>query len=229
MSTMVQDFVRRVGVHFPPPKLEGADVRDWMDGIRDVLVRHDEAIVERAARLIVATRKAPKVFPLPSEIEEAIAKVIDTDRRASFVPGERKPITSDERYDARNAAWRHDRQRLAVDLVNGPMGRKAAEEGWILSLWDYCRNNGSLPREGHEVERVRRDGIEVSDLMDGLWRGTEIVRKDSDGNIVRDESGKQIFMSTDVAHALKRTADTIQVRRKKLCDWVIDGIPYEIE
>ena len=50
--------------------------------------------------------------------------------------------------------WSPARQRQAGVLIRGELGRRAAAEGWISGLWDFCRINQRLPRD-LEIARLR--------------------------------------------------------------------------
>ena len=92
-----------------------------------------------AAGDLVLRRNRFKTWPTIGECikacedanEEAAAKV-----PPSF--GTKQPEWSDERVRAANAM-------IVCDL-----GRRAGDEGWILALWDFCREQQRLPRP-HET------------------------------------------------------------------------------
>jgi hypothetical protein len=41
--------------------------------------------------------------------------------------------------------WSDERVEEADDLIQSDLGRQAAQEGWIIALHDYCRENRELP------------------------------------------------------------------------------------
>lgn len=51
--------------------------------------------------------------------------------------------------------WTRSVLQRADDLIQSDLGRQAAEEGWSLSLWDFCREKGRLP-DGYEISACKQ-------------------------------------------------------------------------
>lgn len=54
-------------------------------------------------------------------------------------------------YDAEQRERCHRTDRM----MRSDIGRRAARDGWIVALWDWCHANGKLPATQGEVDRVR--------------------------------------------------------------------------
>ena len=63
-----------------------------------------------------------------------------------------------------------DRQRLADQLIMGEMGRQAANEGWVLTLWCYVRDNGRLP-EQRQISKLRAEAKGFDHALDQCRAG----------------------------------------------------------
>jgi hypothetical protein len=55
-----------------------------------------------------------------------------------------------------NRDWTTERLKLATELVMTPLGKQAAKEGWVGTLWSFARKNSRLPTQGKEVEDCKR-------------------------------------------------------------------------
>ena len=51
----------------------------------------------------------------------------------------------------------------ALELIKSPMGQKAAAEGWILGLYDYCRKYGKLPDPYSPKIKLMKEGAQFLD------------------------------------------------------------------
>ena len=120
------------------------------------------AWLQRAAQSIIATR-TDRRFPLPAEIAKICAKILQEDKARE----PRLAVMSDPDdaadYDARCA--------LADQLVAGEMGRRAANDGWILPLHEFAQLHRRLPRQPHEIERCIRNAAETNDVYEKCLRG----------------------------------------------------------
>jgi hypothetical protein len=47
--------------------------------------------------------------------------------------------------------WEIDRIRLADSLMASAPGKRAADEGWIIALHDFCRERSRLPNADEEM------------------------------------------------------------------------------
>ena len=114
-----------------------------------------EAFIRELARLT-------KSYSEP-ELEKAADHLLST-----FVPTQRKPWPTPAEIcsacqDARELLnpprpipyrypdWSPESISKAYKLIVSDVGRRAADEGWILSLWDFCRKNHRLPNASEQV------------------------------------------------------------------------------
>ena len=52
-------------------------------------------------------------------------------------------------------AWCREQCAKTDRLMRSDLGRRAARDGWICSLWDYCRASGKLPETQGQVDLIR--------------------------------------------------------------------------
>lgn len=154
-------FVVLIDGFFPRPKFNRDDSREalWLRTMKELLRRYDAQVLSMAAQQILETRDPEKdgtMFPKPSECIafcEAAKKQIAFDA-APLLAAPTKVDT-----------WSDDRIALAFDLMNGPMGRRAADEGWLQPLYTFCRKNSRLPAQ-HEIQQCVADGRIVQSVIE---------------------------------------------------------------
>lgn len=123
--------------------------------VRELGGFHDE-VLARACREIILTRgKRPNEQWMPT-----IAECLKACREAQFmVDGEKNEgrlKLSAGPLEKKFAPWSDERMKLANELVMTPQGKRAAKEGWILSLHHFIRENGEAPRTAAEEDKLRR-------------------------------------------------------------------------
>lgn len=76
-----------------------------------------------------------------------------------------------KRHDAgpKYPDWTPSRIAAANRLIRSPMGRQAAEEGWIGALWDFARVEERLP-QGAELSRCKRIAKEADAAAAEVFR-----------------------------------------------------------
>jgi hypothetical protein len=97
-------------------------------------------------------------------------------------------------------AWSPARIAEANHLIQGEIGRRAADEGWILGLWDHCRNHRKLPSAGeiYEIKQATAEAREAYESMahrptsarealEQLWATLE-QRRPNLGRLARGET-----------------------------------------
>lgn len=164
MSSMaIGKFLNTLKVHFPPrlprPELEEA----WLQSMTKVLRGYEAGVLEDAAMEIVRTRKRTD-FPRPAECRSACEEVLkwrQISKREAMLP-------IDKIRDAPD--YSPDRIALADDLIRTEQGRKAAKEGWVLSLHDYCRKHGCAPKPD-DVPAIKRAANEFQEGFEMCLRG----------------------------------------------------------
>lgn len=58
--------------------------------------------------------------------------------------------------------WSQAAKQQARALLKGDIGRRAATEGWAITLYDFCREHGRLPADGGELNSVHAAGMEFA-------------------------------------------------------------------
>lgn len=156
----VAKFVEAVSRQFNPPKLEEREAAMWLMDYVDELQSWPENVLAHAAKIIRAKR-TDRRFPLPAECAAACR---EADKEIGQAKRDANLLTHGERDQSPWATWR---QEMANRLIQTPMGKKAAAEGWIASLWNYCREHGRLPDESH-AKAMASDAGALVDLVKEL-------------------------------------------------------------
>lgn len=198
MTDAVMKFIMLVEVHFPRPKFNGDEDREalWMRSMREILTGYRADVLNQAAAQIIRTRDPKKhggVFPKPFECKEVCNEIAEQLERKEtpLLPKAEK-----------GESWSDDRLALAFDLVNGEMGRRAAREGWISSLYHFARKNMRLP----QPDEVKAIVASRSSLVSFIER-------------LRDKE-----RPTSVDAALISMAGSVEKRREELCEAVLNGV-----
>jgi hypothetical protein len=116
-------------------------------------------------------RRWPSLPDCVNACEDARAAAVQLDRLKSS--GSARVYSWLERERLRKedeAAWSDEAKIIANQLVKSPMGRLAAEEGWILGLHDFCRRHRRLPdpyKDAKEIERLKEGARYVDDCLAG--------------------------------------------------------------
>ena len=69
----------------------------------------------------------------------------------------KEPDGFDPQKTASLGAWSKPRIEKADELINSDIGRRAANEGWIIALHDYCRERCDIPRTEADINKCRSD------------------------------------------------------------------------
>lgn len=126
-------MLEQLGIVYGVP--DSPDPVAFLGKYAELLKRYSTTELEAGADRLISQRKF-KSWPT---VAECIAAVEDyrqdlhSRNAPEFQTKEAHPDWSQRAIDA------------ADDLINCDMGRKAAREGWVLGLHDYCRANGALP------------------------------------------------------------------------------------
>lgn len=198
MNDAVKKFIMMVSAFFPRQKFAGEEAKEslWLRVMETSIGGYSDAVLALAAEEIIKTRD-PKadgtMFPKPSECISACdaAKKILEIRAMPLLPPTEKANE-----------WSDDRMKLAFDLVNNEMGRRAAREGWLANLYHFIRRNMRLPQQ-HEVAGIVTERREVDRLIN------ELMNKER---------------PTSVDAALIGLARTLIQRREELHEGVVNGV-----
>ena len=163
MTVAVSKFITELSLHFPPkharPELETA----WIRSMADALRSYPAPVLEEAAKHIIATRKYTS-FPLPAECKQACVAVAEY--RQFLAKSQTLPPFRSTAGDE----WTSERVRLAYDLIKSGMGKQAANEGWVLALWNFARQHARLPTDA-EVIQCKRDARDFDEAYATCVKG----------------------------------------------------------
>lgn len=156
MSIAISKFITDLAVHFPPkharPELEAT----WLKSMAEALRGTAPKVLEEAARHLINTRKYNS-FPLPAECRAVCMEIAERQelrQNEGSLPG----IGFSYGLD-----WTQERRNLASQLICGALGKEAAKDGWILALWNFCREKQRLP-SGAEIHRCKAVAREFDQL-----------------------------------------------------------------
>lgn len=135
--TPANHFIDRMLSIFHAPVTENE--RGFVEEMRKALAGWDKPTLDQAADRLA---KTSKFFPKPAEVIE-VCEAIAAER---VVP---------EVNAASNGPWSSAAYTEANRLINSPMGREAAKEGWIGQLHDYCREHRKLPNASRVADLKR--------------------------------------------------------------------------
>ena len=111
------------------------------------LGRYSAEIRQRAADQIMHTRNY-RNFPLLAECMDACRDAQD----ALAAEAKRGKLASKAQ---RPDPWSDKRLKQADGMIAGDLGRLAAQEGWIIELHDFCREEERLPTK-IEAEKIHK-------------------------------------------------------------------------
>jgi hypothetical protein len=118
----------------------GANSGEFFASLAEDLARFSDAHLAEAVKSLRSSRKY-RDFPTIGECVDAA--------RAAVVPQSKG---ADHGKDAAAEDWAHKLE--AFRLCRCSMGRQAHREGWLVALFDYCREYGRLP-DADGVEACR--------------------------------------------------------------------------
>lgn len=132
---MTNKMLQKFGLMYGPPVKDPHGAKEFIAEYARLLSQYSETELEAAADKIVRVRKF-RTWPTIGDCIEVLENQ-RSDSHERNAPQSRTEPTYPE--------WTREARAVADKLVNCEMGRKAAREGWILSLHDYCRKNRKLP------------------------------------------------------------------------------------
>jgi hypothetical protein len=162
ISEKVQKFLVRIG-NVWPKRLEDENVDAWVIEWENALKQFDAWVIEAAATRIIHDRTQAG-FPFPAEVRRVCYQVIADDKSAkpqlNVTPNKGNPY------------------KLASELIQCELGRRAAREGWVLTLRDFVVRQGRLPQGDAEIKRLiqirdkfQQDLIDCIDGNGGMFGG----------------------------------------------------------
>ena len=171
-AAIISCFVTDLELHFRPHKHPTPESRmAWLKAITEALRGSSPDVLDRAKRRIIENR-SNQYFPLVAEIRKACREAADEirfDRHVQTLPTLR---------EATGTEWSTERIKLAYDLCKGTqVGKEAARDGWVLSLWDFVRKHQRVPKGSAEIEACKRGAKEFDEAyaqcVKGGWAGAE--------------------------------------------------------
>lgn len=106
----------------------------YLKEVKAAIEGYSAHIQDAACTLIRNTMKG-RQFPTPAACRKACQDVCEERGQEA----QRKPLPEI------NPAWSKAAIAKADSLIQGQLGQRAADEGWVLGLHDFCRNKGRLP------------------------------------------------------------------------------------
>lgn len=131
MSDKVEKLLARLS-NIWPKRIDEDTLPEWLADWEGVMKPFEPWVIEAAATRMVHSRTKPG-FPFPAEVAAVCREVLADDRRGK--PELSKPEPKANPY------------KLADDLIRGELGKRAAREGWALTLHDFIRENTRMPNE----------------------------------------------------------------------------------
>jgi hypothetical protein len=172
MSNPVANFIAAVSAVFPKPKFTDDQTEEtWHTIMARTLLAFQPDVISEACSEILETRgmkREERWFPLPAEVRAVCIKIAERKRMES----PRMALAVDTSPDL---AGTPERLRLADELIRGELGQRAAREGWILALREFCARHARLPREAeiHPLQRIAADFRRSMDEVDRLLQRAE--------------------------------------------------------
>lgn len=184
-------LIRRIATVFGHPDFAD-DPKAYLDELNRLIGHYSEPVLEHASNQLIREHTPTQRNPWPSPATIAKACAV-----AASTWGKVKPMSPP-------GEWSKEAVAKAYDLLKSPMGRAAADEGWVLGLWDFCRKNGRLP-----------DRKEVGRLKDGAQGFDESF-------------AEATRIKTPIGDALVKLGETMLTRRHKLAQHA-HGVSVERE
>lgn len=165
----ISSFVTRLSNVLGPP--DSANPKGYVEELERLFRGYSEEELDEAATLIFQTQKTTR-WPTPAIMLACAKQGRDTLRRLNN-PVRRMPRRLDslgEPYQPRSELedwnyWSREAFEAADRLIQSDMGRKAAHEGWINDLHDFCRQHRRLP-----VPKEQSKLIRAARLTDKLYQ-----------------------------------------------------------
>lgn len=134
---MSNPLLDRLLVVFGPPQSD--DPAAYLAEVQKLIKAYSSAELDKAADLLL---RSHKWFPKPADIVVACA-----DAREILTPAK-----TPDNLNFNTLDWKKENLDRADRLIQSELGRKAADEGWILGLWDHYRKT---PRQPSPKEIIR--------------------------------------------------------------------------
>jgi len=185
--TQTNELLVRLGVMYGRP--DSTDPKAFIAEYARQLHEFVPSELTVATDLLLKSREQKTTWPSVKECLDACRAARGLARAKSAPPRQWEQEAHPE--------WSPQRRQLANALITSDMGLRAAEEGWIGALWDFCRNHQRLPH-GREISKVKETAIGFDDALAqcraGGWESAWALKKLGESILKRRER------LVDVAH-----------------------------
>lgn len=199
MADVYDDFVTPMLLQFTLPKSADEDrkafFRDYAEALGD-FTSHE---LQHAAKLLKTTRTS-RTFPVIADCLEACKHARDTLQP----PAKRRHGSDAEKYPE----WTPGRQRMADRMMNSEIGRQAADEGWIVALWDFCRKQQRWP-DDREAKNIKSQALEN-------WRKTQEIIDQMADDAYKKTNDKERGKALGMVSEFRRFSDSFVGKADRL-------------
>lgn len=129
----------------------------YLNEFREVFEGYADAVMDKAVSRLRIERKF-KTWPTIGEFKKCADACLGDVQRPTRVPWGHDPT------------WSKECVKQAYALIKSPMGVRAGEEGWILAMWHFCRENQRVPR-GSEITDCKQSSRTFNDAYAACLRG----------------------------------------------------------
>lgn len=152
--TDAADFVTKVLNHFPPPYTWTPEKKtSWSREVGSRLAGLGKDVLDQAFQILVDNGgRTPEVKDINNAVK--VAKTLVEGRKRSGRLDFSATHDDVDRVLKDTEIPPDDRIERAELLINGPLGRRAADEGWINPLFHWVVKHGRLPREDFEIRSL---------------------------------------------------------------------------
>jgi hypothetical protein len=203
-------------VHFNVPIALGdpnraAKEEAWVASIGQTIRPFGDDVVKRAADKILNTwTGTDRRFPLPGTIRKICDDIAAEDKRREL------PLDGDN--STQPGSWH--RKRLALELIRGPMGRRAAAEGWVTALYGWIVEHGRMPSETAKASLKT-----IERTIDGDLAWPTVTRTEVDHCRVQAQEADRAYAHClrggwAFARSMAQIGEKIAVHREVLADHV---------
>jgi hypothetical protein len=106
----------------------------YLKEVTNLLQSYGNDVQDEAATHVIKTHKG-RQFPTPAQCVAACNHIIENRSQQA----QKAPLAP------QHPAWTKQAIARADSLIRCQLGTRAADEGWVLSLHDFCRTHGRLP------------------------------------------------------------------------------------
>ena len=147
------EFITRMLVLFGEP--DTGDTKAFLAEYARLLKGEEPSLIQATSDLISKTRTW-RSWPTLGEVRDAMHKAAVTQSLGS--------VRNDDKL---HKDWTSESVAKAYDLLRSDIGRRAADGGWVLSLWDFCRKRGRLPQV-FEIDKIKASAAGFDSAYAGL-------------------------------------------------------------